>query len=353
MNERWPLGELARESVRNLCASRRVGLLLMTVVAVSVGAGTFLDANEARQARTQLAQQITDGGWVTVARGGRGIEASACRRLAHQHGVLAAGGVEKPRSVALSSAPGTLFEAYGATPELIDTLLDRPRPVADVGVVAVGTALARELGLVEGSHIVFDPQAHYTVTILPESVRAQRFSRALIVPGLPRDVDECWVEWMPGTEDARGLTESLLAVDAPLTVSATLTSGAYTRDPRAQYAGRWTRWWSVAVGGLGALVVVGGLRTRTRPMALYVAVGTARSELAVLYGLEVLVLALLGTVIGVVWGLAAVAAGGELTTFDVGSAMRAAACVPAAIALLTVLAVSARRFDAATELKAE
>jgi len=276
-----------------------------------------------------------------------------CRRLARQPDVLAAGGIEKPTSVALSAAPATLFEAYRSTPEFVDVLVARGAPLAGSGLVAVGAALAQELGLVDGSSIEVPTQGRYAVEVIPPSVRADRFSRALIIPDLPEHVEECWVEWMPGTNDTRSLTESLLAVDAPLNVSAILTASAYSRDPFAQYTQRATRWWCVAVGAVAALAMALSLRARRRAMALYAAVGTSRWELATLFGLEALLVSTFGTVAGVACGLAVFAAGGEVTSFDVRTALSEAVFVPACVGLVTMLTLSARRHNVAAELKAD
>ena len=360
MSAHWRRRELVVESLRNLRAAPVTTLLVVVVIVASVAAGTVLEATEARRGRTQVAARTRDGGWVTVARSAAGIDAAACRRLAGQHQVLASGGVEKPASVAVSSAPGTLFEAYPATAEFTDVLLARSRPAVPTGLAVVGAALATELGLVDGSQIEVAERGRFSILVLPASVRADRFDRALIVPELPGQpgrLEECWVEWVPGTNDVRTLTESLLAAGAPLNVSATLTASAYSQDPFAQYAERWTRWWFVAVGLVTALVVAIGLRARRRAMALYTAVGASRSELVTLYGIEALLIAILGTVGGVAWGLAVFAgpgnSGGEMTTFDVGTALRQALFVPACITLITVLVLSTRRFNVAEELKAE
>jgi hypothetical protein len=353
MTRCWRGTALLDEARRNVATARVGSALLVVVVALGVGAGTVLEATDARRARTQLAAQVTDGGWVTVARAAPGIDAGTCRRLARQRGVLGAGGFAKPSSASLTSAPGTLFPAYDATPELLDVLSARRPAAAEPGVVGVGSALARELGLVDGSHVVVQPQEHVVVVVLASSMRTDRFSRALVRPAPLRTVDECWVEWVPGTADARTLTESLLAADSRLDISSTLTSSAYATDPFALYATRWTRWWFVPVGMVLSLVMLVALRSRSRTMALYAAVGTDRWELATLFGIEVALVATAGAVGGLLWGLAAVARGGEITSADVGNAVRGAAFVPACVTLVSTLAVAIRRVRVAQQLKAE
>ena len=77
MTRRWRLTALLDEARRNLVTARVGSLLLVAVVALGVGAGAVLEGAEARRARTQLAAQITDGGWVTVARSAPAIDAGA------------------------------------------------------------------------------------------------------------------------------------------------------------------------------------------------------------------------------------------------------------------------------------
>ncbi len=60
-----------------------------------------------------------------------------------------------------------------------------------------------------------------------------------------------------------------------------------------------------------------------------------------------------GAGVGALWGLALFTASGDVTAFDLASAVRGALFVASFVTLVTIVAVAARRRQLAAQLKAE
>jgi hypothetical protein len=283
--DRWHLGLLAREAVRNVVGP---GSRMLAVLALAVLAGAGSSAYIALETRT-MRQEIHD-----LAAQGRNvlvfsalstdaparIERASCEALAEQHGIPHAGILEPAGQLDVLPVGTRLPTQRASTtlfPELTDAdllvgpnLSDRAsRPFTVRAGQNVATAVhasphPEDLGT--GSSITLPPRPSDTTT-----------ERCVVILDPFSDVDTA----LPAVAAQLKVTEN------PISGTELLTA---TNDPVADYLQRPTRWFPLLLGLLGAIATAITTRLRASEIAVYRMSGTSPTSVMTLLTLETLLI---------------------------------------------------------------
>jgi len=354
----WRIGTSVSEAGRNL-STAAVRTALSTVVAAGlVGALTFAEHSTTTRLIDFRRDFEAQGGFVAVVFNENGLPAERCERLPELIGAEAAGGFNYGSTLATGNAPGSLFSMLSVTEGIFDVWVpDDHLREADIQV-AIGSAVAEELGVQKGRFLLLgegEPRA-ITAVVDTEDRNPQAMRSILSVVPPIDDVNQCWVAFGPGAHEAGIASLRALFSDTgpDTTVGPYRRTDEFTLDPVAELASRPMRNGWLAVGLAIALLAWVGWWARRAEFGLYRAIGTARNELLLMAWVESFVTTTVGALLGFVWATAVFDAthGGELSGGQILLASRnAVAAALLAIALGPLAAVLMGRTDVASQLK--
>ncbi len=304
----WRTSSLAREAVANLRANGIRTVFLFVTVAAVLGSLAFLEFRQAASLAAFRASYIGAGGYVAIVSADGGLSAARCASLVHTAGVVSAGGVRPHGQATFATAPGVLFQAASVTEGTLRVWDPSWAGAAHAEPsLILGTAAAAELGVRPGLLVAEAGDGPATVEVANTAVRNPQTSRwVLDVIPASAFVDECWVEFEPAAYEgglaalpARFTDGSKEAVIRPY-----MRQGEFARNPEQELHDRPQRLgWAAAAALLTGIVVLSAWFRRNE-LALYLALGTRRSALAIGFAVEVYVLAALGFVAGLLWSAA-------------------------------------------------
>lgn len=283
--DRWHVGMLAREAVRNVFGrgSRMLAILALAVLA-GAGSSAYI-ALETQTMRQEIHDLAADGRNVLVfsalsSDAPTRIERASCEALADQHGVHHAGILETageldvlPVGTRLPTrrASTTLFPELAADGLLVGrNLSDRSshpftvRAGQDLATAVHAKPHPEDLGT--GSSITLPPRPSDTTS-----------ERCIVILDAFSDVDA-----------------ALPAVAAQLKVTQNPVSGAElltaTNDPVTDYLQRPSRWFPLLLGLLGAIATAITTRLRASEIAVYRMSGSSPLSVMTLLSLETLLI---------------------------------------------------------------
>lgn len=339
----WQTPQLVREGLANLRANVFRSLLMGAVGAAAFGGLASLELQQGAGLEKFARDYAGSGGYVAVTgiSGGQ-ISAPRCESLNGEPGVVAAGAWRSVGQATFASAPGVLFQSIEATPHLLsvwDANLRTTGIEAEGGFVA-GDALAKELGLVQGSALLLrNAEPARLAEIGRFAHKNPQAARWLISPVPPAGrFDECWVEFEPGAFSAgiALLPARLADASGEPATRPYRRSDEFKRDPAAEWAERPQRLGWIAVSLLMFGLALGGAWFRRAEYALYLAIGTGRLELAVMAAAEQWIVLAVAWGLGVAYAIALAAMLGQQLSAQVAVA---AVFTPASAALLAAAAL--------------
>ncbi len=358
----WRLRELLSEAARNLVTTLPRSLLIGVAVAGVVGALTWSELETSSRILEFQRGFISSGGNVLVATSTRGIPAYKCSALAGRDVVVASGGLrlDDPRPV--NTAPGTLFQIGHATPGVIQVwygLNAAPVIKRDTGLI-VGAAVAEELGLREGFMVgIADEKPMPVASVLSPGGRYPQADRWIIVPTAPvGSIDQCWVEFTPGSRDAgeASLAYLLGGSSLDMDIAALADLDEFSFDPVSELANRpQASAWMVAGSALTVLIALVAWLRRSE-LGLYRVLGSSRAALWLMSQLEAFLVVILPGVIGFLWALAIHIAINENLPNSDQIVIAARTALSTVLIVLTAAPIAAlligRRQDLLSQLKA-
>lgn len=284
--DRWHLGMLAREAVRNVfgAGSRMLAVLVLAVLA-GAGSSAYI-ALETEDLRQEIHDLAADGRNVLVFSALSNdaptrIDRDSCEALAGQHGVRRAGMLEPAGELdvlpvgtrlPVQRASSTLF------PELAGADLLVGRHLSDRAAVPFTVRAGEDLA----TAVHAEPH--------PEDLGT---GSSITLPPRPGDTsgEQCVV-----VLDAFSDVETALpAVAAQLKVTVNPATGtellSATNDPAADYLARSDRWLPLLLGLLGAIATAITTRLRASEIAVYRMSGTSPLSLMALLTFETLLIA--------------------------------------------------------------
>ncbi len=330
--------EISREAWRNArCAPvRSVGMVLAVALMCSSAVGAELVATS--RILDAHSGFVRAGGYVAVvvSTGSDGLSAFSCRRLGSLDSVVSAGTLLDTNRSMLRSAPGREFRTLGVDGNTLAILAPAlsARSSDPRGEVAVGGAMAVEMGLSPGAFITVDQTVGEAATrrisvVFDSSLRAPRYSSvaATMVPASAA-ATECWVEFHPQTYEAGvgALGAALMTGEEHAVARRVLDPGYDVKRARHDLDSRLGRlaW---VIGGLvvGALLWLSAW-SRRADFALLRAMGWRAASTASVIQLENTYLVMAGATIGWAWATLTVeAVHGPLTADQLFVANRTAA----------------------------
>lgn len=115
-----------------------------------------------------------------------------CDNLRGVDGVRASGGLSPANSLKISHAPDTSYQTFDVSPGLFEVLGASQR-----NGIALGSVLAEELGVSEGSPISFGRTTASAGVVSPRGARSQGVDRAVLRVSLPANgYSQCFVEFV-------------------------------------------------------------------------------------------------------------------------------------------------------------
>jgi hypothetical protein len=242
--------------------------------------------------------------------------------LANWDGVVAAGGMRIAGTVSFVSAPGVLFQSAAVTEGALHVWApsQRAEPADGTPAYVVGKALAKEIGLRDGSltALTGEPVAR-VLGVLDSGRRNPQVQRWLLDVVPPAGTfDECWVEfsresYSPGLA---ALAAWFAAGSKEPIVRPYTRKDEFTRDPLREFHDRPQRYGWLAAGGLIGAVFLLSAWFRRSELGLYLAIGTGRLQLVTMLAADALVLMATGAFIAAAWGAAIHAALGHNLPYD-------------------------------------
>jgi hypothetical protein len=340
----WRPAALVREAALNLRASATRTAFLFAAIAVVCGSLALLELRQASDLLEFQAGLVRAGGYVAVVSGQTGAPAAKCASLEGTPGVVAAGGVRGHGQATFASAPGVLFQSASVTSGMLRTWdpswVEAPPP-AGSSLIA-GAAAAGELGVRTGLTLILQGESPATVRVIDPTARNPQANRWVldVVPAAGA-VDECWVEFTPSAYEA-----GLALLPARFTEGSTeaivrpyLRQGDFARNPGDELGTRPQRYgWTIAAALLVGVAVLGAWFRRTE-LGLYIALGTSRGAVALMFATEVWLLALAAWAVSLLWAWAiAVALGYRVTGGGLGLAVvTSGSCALAVMAVAPLL----------------
>ncbi|MBI5949279.1 MAG: hypothetical protein HY875_14170 [Chloroflexi bacterium] len=312
---RWRTAALLREAALNLWANGARSAVILLIAAAAVGGLGFLELQQADGLREFQDDYAAAGGYVAiVTRPNEPLDTGRCEALQERDGVVAAGSIRGTGTVSFASAPGVLFQSAAVTAGALQVWQPgiHVPPAPEGGSIVAGGAMASELGLATGSYTA---RAGEEPVLVAAVLRAERRNPqvqrwALDVSPAAGEAAECWVEF---DRDAyRAGVDTLAAWFATGTqepvVRPYFRRDEFTRDPGREFAQRPERFGWLAAGGLIAAVSVLSAWFRRAELGLYLALGTARSQLIGLLAIESALVLGLAAAGGLLWAFALQAA---------------------------------------------
>ncbi len=356
----WRPQAILREARLNLASGWLRTLLLGLVVAAATMALAYLELRDADGLARFARDFRLGGGYVAVVSGqGESLDAGRCAALNDRPDIVAAGGVRQLGTVSFAQAPGVLFQSAEYSGRALAVWAPgaaSPAPAAGETAL-VGVALAKEVGVREGSYLV--PEGGGPVRVagtIDAERRNPRLQRWLLSAGAPAGpVEECWVEferdaYAPGIAS---IGAWFAAGDREPVVRPYVRRDEFMRDIGAEFRSRPQRWGWLAAGGLVALVFLLVSWFRRADFALYLALGTTRVQLLVLLAIEATLIVVPAAVIGVAGAVLARTWQGDALPYDHLRLAASAAVAGAllALALAPVVSLLAARGNVAAMLK--
>ncbi len=183
------------------------------------------------------------GGWVAVATDEDGLPAGRCDGLIGRPEVVSSGGDADGTLTEIATAPGTLFRTGGATPGAIQLWADDNVSTLELSNgLAVGSNAAAELGLRTGMIVLPESSDPIPVAAVIDTQRRNPLASRQLISVLPPTgkIDQCWVEFSPGTLRAGMDFLGVFFADAEsqLSVRPWIQLDEFARDPAAEFARR-------------------------------------------------------------------------------------------------------------------
>lgn len=245
---------------------------------------------------------------------GRVLVAAQCDALAGAEGVVSAGAAQGAEEVSPQLQPLARYELVQITQGLPAVYWPGSEVSTPTGGLLVGSFAAENLGLVSGATVTlsFGDQPMSTATlrvdrVMPPSPREDSVDRRffLVVPASEM-TDECLVDTDPVRSRAVGqLLQSWFPSEAGVAVAPLRPLDSLSRTPEAELDDRGSTWaWPLggAFLALTTLIIWYGRRAEA---ALYQVLGMSQPKLALMYGVEFTMLAVvpcqLGAVVGLAW----------------------------------------------------
>jgi hypothetical protein len=304
----WRLETLFGEAPRNVAAGWPRTVLFGVVVAGLVGALTWSELATTDDILGFQRDYIAAGGNVLVASHPLGLVTDRCVSLQARSEVLASGASSTGDVTSTNIAPALTFQTLAVTSGALAVWDAGPgAEVALAEGMVVGSAVSDELGLVDGSYLALVGGRSVPVGVVDVERRSPQNQRSIMIALPPNGkTDTCWVEMQPGNLAAgEALLHAVYSDTGPeFAVRPWIRPGEFARDPITELANRpQTRAWLVA-GVVLTLLIWLDLWFRHGALSLYRILGTTRSGLLFLAQTEILLVAVLATGLGFLWGAA-------------------------------------------------
>lgn len=305
----WRASALAREAACNVRANSIRSFVGLAIIASSIGVLVHVELRQAREATEFLREFEAAGGYMAVVSGGEGmLDSGRCEQLRSWPGVRAAGALGTTTPVSFANAPGQLFQSAVLSPGLLRAWQPGAALPTGGGYV-VGPSLGGELGLRPGSRLALAGESPATVaSVLDAERRNPATVRWLLDVAAPSfAAHECWVVFDRGHYEPGLAALPAWFADgaAEPAVRPYIRRDAFTRDVSGEFASRPQRHGWVAAGGLVVAVFVLASWFRRAELGLYLALGTARLQLAALLFAEAALLLGAGFVLALSWAIVA------------------------------------------------
>lgn len=334
----WSTPALIREGVENLVAWRGANLFFGLVFAVSV-AGSAVDAGagEASHQRGE-AEFHRRGGhlYVLVQEPPLAASESECHDLASLASVSAAGPVRAAGDIRFTSAPGVAYQHFSGTRSGLRAMLGDRVP-ATPGLI-LGELPASELGVSSGSVLATtDGQVLPVHVIQSVAARRQELERAVLSVRPPIGaLNECWIDLAPDSGvDGSSIVAALSSSDSPNVAVPAVERAPLSllRSPRPSNRS------PLGFAAGAVLGWVGSVKWRRRRSLFYRLHGGTGVGATMPDAVEGLVVATLGTTVGLAVGIllviawfgpygGAAARAGLLTTSSIALAVTLLAALP-------------------------
>jgi len=205
----------------------------------------------------------------------------SCNRIGAHSGVVAAGGFREPEFQSLATYPGTGIR-LASLDEAVWQMWYPGSAGPETGVAA-GVAIVERLGLLPGDPVRLQSAPERVLRIETVTGQGRPFAQAdnwLIEPAAVNEpIEVCWVDF--GEPVRQEHLDHLAASVGNLSayrVSPVIRTNELSRNPSAEFAGRWTQWGPLATITVLALLYAMILHSRKGEQAVYVTVGLNRAE---------------------------------------------------------------------------
>jgi hypothetical protein len=325
---RWRLSSLARESLENVAANAIRASLLFVISGLLIGSIAYAELADVGDLRAFARDYREAGGFVAIARSERPFAAGPCAALAGHPDVLSSGAVLATSQQTFGSAPDSLFRTVTITEGILPVWSGSSAPApSSAGSYIVGTAVASELGLKPGLHLLGPDGAIPVAQVIDTNRRNQEAVRAALTIAPPvGGTTECWAEFTPGAYEAglAALPAVLATGDVEPNGIAYLRAGEFAVDLESELESRiQARGWPVVALLIAALFWIDAWFRRSE-IGLYLAMSGGRSVVYVLVGVEALILIGASLVSGVTWAIAGQAIDSDVSWDAVRIAMQSA-----------------------------
>lgn len=309
MRSRWRSSTALREATSNLIVSPARALLLVLVWGGAVTGLMLAELHYSEGLIRLRASLLEHGSTVLVANPVSGpIDGARCAALANQHWVVAAGGSDSPDTVELVSGPGLQFQRASVSHGALTVWAGADAPsAADVtDAYVLGLQASRETGITPGMLLgVKDAPIRPVGAAVDLQSRRSLADRWIIESTAPSGtVDQCWVETIPGNENATPFAVEAWFAGTQVEVRPLFSQDQFTRDPVAEFAARPHRTAWLPVGALLALLAWTADWFRRSERGLYLALGFPRPMLMLMAQMETVIVGWIGLAAGSLWAVA-------------------------------------------------
>ncbi len=349
---------LASEALRNLIGSKARTIATTLFVAILTGVvawaeyATTTDIIEFQSDYTRM------GAYVAFALKEDAIDGSLCESLSDDPGVLASGGARPLSSVTPNILPESLASMAAVTPGMVNLYNPTdPFPYLPHGGYLVTRSTAEALGVEEGSwvQLVGEPATAVKIADLSDRGVSGNTGFLDIIPPTGM-VNSCTAEYHPGAFPYALDHLAMVFSDAGEGVSYHVyrRPDEFTYDPISALSTRSHAQAWLPVGLTTVLIGWLSLWFRRSEFALYSALGSRRSAIALTVAIEFGLIAAIGWITGTIWSTAIFDAVhlDPLTGDQIGIAIRnTGSAVLLAAALVPLGALISRSGDVAERLK--